>query len=75
MSIRERMEACPVFRELPDGFSFSGVKVRLAMPEERPLWDALMNEHPLFSRKTGAASGSATQHGGDLRRTWTPHRA
>ena len=42
--VRKRMESCPVLREPPEGFSLSEVEVRLARPEERPLWDALMDE-------------------------------
>ena len=45
MSIRKRMKSCPVHRVAPEGFSLSEVAVRLARPEERPLWDALMDEH------------------------------
>ena len=45
MSIRKRMEACPVHRAPPEGFVLSEVEVRLAKPEERPLWDALMDQH------------------------------
>ncbi len=45
MSIRKRMRACPILREPPEGFSPSGVEVRLATPEERPLRDALMDRH------------------------------
>ena len=39
------MGTCPVHREAPEGFSLSEVEVRLATPEERPVWDALMDEH------------------------------
>ncbi len=55
MSIRNRMEACPVHRAPPEGFVLSEVEVRLARPEERPLWDALMDEHhcPGFRRLAG----------------------
>lgn len=45
MSIRKRMESSPIHREAPEGFSLSEVEVRMAWPEERPLWDALMDEH------------------------------
>ena len=39
------MASCPVHRKAPDGFSLSEAEVRLARPEEHPLWDAVMNEH------------------------------
>ena len=57
MSIRKRMEACPVRREPPRGFSLSEVEVRLAKPEERPLWDALMDEHHYLGFRRLAARG------------------
>ena len=57
MSIRKRMDACPVHREAPEGFSLSEVEVRLARPEERPLWDALMDEHHYLGFRRLAGRG------------------
>ena len=57
MSIRKRMGSCPVHREAPEGFSLSEVEVRLATPEERPLWDALMDEHHYLSCRRLAGRG------------------
>jgi len=45
MPVRRRMQACPVLREPPEGFSLSGVEVRPVTPRERPLRDALMDRH------------------------------
>ena len=57
MSIRKRMDSCPVHREAPEGFSLSEVEVRLATPEERPLWDALMDEHHYLGFRRLAGRG------------------
>ncbi len=57
MSIRRRMESCPVHREPPEGFSLSGVEVRLATPEERPLWDALMDRRHYLGFRRLAGRG------------------
>ena len=57
MVIRERMESCPVHREPPDGFSLSEVEVRLAKPEERPLWDAVMDAHHYLGFRRLAGRG------------------
>ena len=59
MSIRNRMEARPVRREAPEGFSLSEVEVRLATPVERPLRDALTDERhcPGFRRLAGRGLG------------------
>ena len=56
MSIRKRMDSCPVYREPPEGYALSEVEVRLATPQERPLWDALMDKHHYlgFRRLAGA---------------------
>ena len=52
MMIRKRMESCPLHRHAPEGFCLSEVEVRLVMPRERPLRDALMDGHhyPGFRR-------------------------
>ena len=42
--MQARMQAHPVCTEVPAGFCFADVEVRLATPVERPLWDALMDE-------------------------------
>ena len=34
-----------IFRGSPDGFHLRDVSVRLARPDERTRWDALMNQH------------------------------
>ena len=57
MSIREYMECCPVHREAPEGFTLSGVEVRLATPAERPLWDALMDGHHYLGFRRLAGRG------------------
>ncbi len=57
MAIRDRMESCPVRREAPDGFRLSEVDVRLAKPEERPLWDAAMDAHHYLGFRRLASSG------------------
>ena len=57
MSIRKRMASCPVYGEAPEGFSLSEVEVRLARPEERPLWDALMDEHHYLGFRRLAGRG------------------
>ncbi len=57
MSIRNRMEACPVHRAPPEGFVLSEVEVRLAKPEERPLWDALMDQHHYLGFRRLAGRG------------------
>ena len=57
MSIRKRMESCPVHREVPEGFSLSEVEVRLATPQERPLWDAVMDEHHYLGFRRLAGRG------------------
>ena len=57
MSIRKRMESCPVHREVPEGFSLSEVEVRLATPRERPLWDALMDKHHYLGFRRLAGRG------------------
>ncbi len=51
------MEACPVHRAPPEGFVLSEVEVRLARPEERPLWDALMDEHHYLGFRRLAGRG------------------
>ncbi len=57
MSIRKLMEAVPIHQEAPEGFSLSEVDVRLARPEERPLWDALMNKHHYLGFRRLAGRG------------------
>ena len=57
MSIRKRMTSCPVYGEAPEGFSLSEVEVRLMKPEERPLWDALMDEHHYLGFRRLAGRG------------------
>ena len=57
LSIRKRMESCPVLREAPEGFSLSEVEVRLATPVKRPLWDALMDEHHYLGFRRLAGRG------------------
>ena len=44
-SIRRRVQACPVYRDVPGGLSLSRARARLATPEERPPRDALMDGH------------------------------
>ena len=57
MPARKRMESRQIHREAPEGFSLSGVEVRLATPEERPLWDALMDGHHYLGFRRLAARG------------------
>lgn len=53
--MKSRMRDHPVVAEKPQGFRLSDVQVRLATPQERPLWDALMDErhHLGFRRFAG----------------------
>ncbi|MYG27848.1 MAG: DUF4338 domain-containing protein [Boseongicola sp. SB0677_bin_26] len=57
MSFRKRVDSCPVHREAPEGFSLSGVELRLATPEERPPWDALMDGHHYLGFRRLAGRG------------------
>ncbi len=57
MSIRTRMDAHPIHRAPPEGFCLSEVKCRLARPDERPLWDALMNQHHYLGFRRLAGRG------------------
>ena len=57
MSIRKRMDSCPVYREPPQGYALSEVEVRLATPQERPLWDALMDKHHYLGFRRLAGRG------------------
>ena len=57
MTIRKLAQACPLHREPPDGFSLSEVEVRPATPEERPLWDALMDGHHYLGFRRLAGRG------------------
>ena len=56
-SIRRRVESLPALRDPPEGFSLSEAGVRLARPEERPLWDALMDEHHYLGFRRLAGRG------------------
>jgi len=47
----------PVLREAPPGFRPRDVEVRPATPEERPLWDALMDRHHHLGFRRLAARG------------------
>ena len=51
------MKSCPVHWVAPEGFSLSEVKVRLARPEECPLWNALMDEHHYLGFRCLAGRG------------------
>ena len=57
MSIRKRMDSCPVYREPPQGYALSEVEVRVATPQERPLWDALMDKHHYLGFRRLAGRG------------------
>ncbi len=57
MSIRTRMAAHPIHRTRPEGFCLSEVETRLARPDERPLWDALMNQHHYLGFRRLAGRG------------------
>ena len=57
MSIRKRMDSCPVYREPPEGYALSEVEVRVATPQERPLWDALMDAHHYLGFRRLAGRG------------------
>jgi len=58
MDVKSRMESHPMVAERPEGFSLSEVGVRLAAREERPVWDALMDErHYLGFRRFAAHAG------------------
>ena len=57
MSIRKHKDSCPVYREVPEGFSLSEVEVCLVRPEERPLRDALMDEHHYLGFRRLAGRG------------------
>ena len=57
MSVRKRLASCPLHEEAPEGFCLSEVEVRLAKPEERPLWDALMDEHHYLGFRRLAGRG------------------
>ena len=57
MSVRKRMASFPVHRQAPAGFCLSEVEVRLATPEERLLWDALMDEHHYLGFRRLAGRG------------------
>lgn len=57
MSIRKRVAACPVYRDVPAGFSIGEIEVRQATPEERPLWDALMDAHHYLGFRRLAGRG------------------
>ena len=57
MSIRKRIESCPVRREAPEGHSLSEVEVGLARPEERPLRDAQVVEHHYLGFRRLAGRG------------------
>ena len=57
MMVRARMEACRVHREPPDGFCLSEVAVRLAKPEERPVWDGVMDAHHYLGFRRLAGRG------------------
>ncbi len=52
MAVHLRVDSCPVREEPPDGLSLTGVGVRHAKPEQRPLRDALVDAHhyPGFRR-------------------------
>ena len=57
MSIRKRLEFHAPFRGMPAGFSLSDVEIRLARPQERPLWDSLMDERHYLGFQRLAARG------------------
>ncbi len=57
MSIRKRLEFHAPFRGMPAGFSLSDVEIRLARPQERPLWDSLMDERRHLGFQRLAARG------------------
>ena len=55
MLIGKRMDFSPIHRAVPAGLALSKVKIRLASPQDRPLWDTLMDtRHYLgFQRLAG----------------------
>ena len=57
MSIRQHVEACPIHRVPPDGFTLSEVEVRLVRPQERVRWDALMEQHHYLGFRRLAGRG------------------
>ena len=46
-----------IFQVTPDGFHLSDVSVRLARPDERTRWDALMNQHHYLGFERFAGRG------------------
>ena len=46
-----------LFRETPEGFSLRDVVVRLARPDERVRWDALVEAHHYLGFKRFAGRG------------------
>ena len=46
-----------IFQDSPDGFHLRDVSVRLARPDERVRWDALMNQHHYLGFKRFAGRG------------------
>ena len=57
MLIDKRMDFFPIHRAVPAGFDLSKVKIRLASPQERPLWDTLMDTHHYLGFKRLAGRG------------------
>ena len=51
------MDAKSIFPGSPDGFHLRDVSVRLARPDERRRWDALMNQHHYLGFKRFAGRG------------------
>ena len=55
--MEERIDGAALFRETPEGFSLRDVVVRLARPDERVRWDALVEAHHYLGFKRFAGRG------------------